>query len=160
MIDPLAEAPTACWYVRPQAGGQYGPATAEVMRQWLTENRVAASSLVWREGWATWRSAQEVFPQLASQVAGAGPGAGAGPVAGAAAPAARTPVQPSYLSSAQAFSDPSADADLSMPRPDDAAQNLYQRRREMARRRMTVVAILLVVSILLIVGLCVVVFWR
>ncbi len=83
-----------------------------------------------------------------------------GPVAGAAAPAARTPVQPSYLSSAQAFSDPSADADLSMPRPDDAAQNLYQRRREMARRRMTVVAILLVVSILLIVGLCVVVFWR
>lgn len=62
--DPLTEAPTAVWYVRPAAGGQYGPATAEIMRCWLSEGRVGADSLVWREGWRDWQEAGQVFPQL------------------------------------------------------------------------------------------------
>ncbi|NIL97390.1 MAG: DUF4339 domain-containing protein [Planctomycetales bacterium] len=62
--DPIAEAPRAVWYVRPAAGGQYGPAAADVMRQWLDECRVAADSLVWREGWPEWRSAAETFPEF------------------------------------------------------------------------------------------------
>jgi hypothetical protein len=62
--DPFAEAPTAVWYVRPASGGQYGPATGDIMRAWLAEGRVGADSLVWREGWPEWLDAVRVFPQL------------------------------------------------------------------------------------------------
>jgi hypothetical protein len=62
--DPIAEAPQMIWYVRPPSGGQFGPATGEIMRTWLTEGRVAAESLVWREGWRDWQEAGVVFPQL------------------------------------------------------------------------------------------------
>ncbi|MCR4414412.1 MAG: DUF4339 domain-containing protein [Thermoguttaceae bacterium] len=65
-MDPLDEAPTAVWYVRPSAGGQYGPATREIMRVWLAEGRVGPDSLVWREGWRDWRLGSQVFPQLAA----------------------------------------------------------------------------------------------
>jgi hypothetical protein len=60
----LAAAGTAVWYVRPASGGQFGPATREVMGAWLRENRVEGDSLVWREGWQDWRQAAKVFPQL------------------------------------------------------------------------------------------------
>jgi hypothetical protein len=63
--DPIAENAGAVWYVRPTSGGQYGPAPGGMMRQWINESRVAADSLVWREGWDQWRVARDVFPQLA-----------------------------------------------------------------------------------------------
>ncbi len=62
--DPLAEAGSVVWYVRPPSGGQFGPATSDVMRTWITEGRVSADSLVWREGWRDWQEASGVFPQL------------------------------------------------------------------------------------------------
>lgn len=62
--SPLDE-PGAQWYVRPPAGGQYGPATGEVLRSWIAENRVTASTLIWRDGWPQWRSARETLPELA-----------------------------------------------------------------------------------------------
>ena len=49
------------WYVRPPSGGQFGPATAEVVNQWVAERRVPPNSLLWREGWADWRLASEVL---------------------------------------------------------------------------------------------------
>jgi hypothetical protein len=67
--DPFAEAPSAVWYVRPATGGQFGPASAEIMRSWVNEGRVGASSLVWRGGWSEWRAASAVFPQLAGLLA-------------------------------------------------------------------------------------------
>jgi len=63
--DVLAEDPAAVWYVRPATGGQFGPATSEIMRGWLTEGRVGGNALVWRTGWADWRGASEIFPELA-----------------------------------------------------------------------------------------------
>lgn len=63
-VDAITENPLATWFVRPPSGGQFGPARGEVMRKWLTEGRVTADSLVWREGWIDWLSATEVFPQL------------------------------------------------------------------------------------------------
>ncbi len=62
--DPFAEAPKALWYVRPAAGGQYGPATAEIMKTWLDEGRVSDDSMVWREGWDNWKNAADVFEQI------------------------------------------------------------------------------------------------
>jgi hypothetical protein len=67
--NPIDEAPGAVWYVRPATGGQFGPASGEIMRAWITEGRVGASSLVWRAGWADWRSAAATFPELGSLLA-------------------------------------------------------------------------------------------
>ena len=64
--DPIAEAPEMIWYVRPPSGGQFGPAAGELMRTWLSEGRVSADSLVWREGWREWLEAGAVFPRLRS----------------------------------------------------------------------------------------------
>jgi len=62
-VDPIAEAPHAVWYVRPSLGGQYGPASGDMLRQWIEQGRVAADSLVWREGWPHWQPAGTVLPQ-------------------------------------------------------------------------------------------------
>jgi hypothetical protein len=70
--DVLSEGGNVVWYVRPPSGGQFGPATSDVMRAWLTEGRVTGDSLIWREGWRDWLEAVSVFPQLAPR--GAVPG--------------------------------------------------------------------------------------
>jgi len=62
--DPLSEVPTAQWYVRPPAGGQFGPATNDIMRSWIAEGRVVADALVWRDDWPQWQSAADVFPSV------------------------------------------------------------------------------------------------
>jgi len=62
--DPLATSGESVWYVRTSSGEQYGPALADVLRGWLSEGRIGAEMLVWREGWPQWRVAGEVFPQL------------------------------------------------------------------------------------------------
>lgn len=64
MPEVIAEAPNAAWYVRPPSGGQYGPAIGPVFWDWLNEKRVGESSLVWREGWGTWQTAKDVFPDF------------------------------------------------------------------------------------------------
>jgi hypothetical protein len=56
------------WYVRPPSGGQYGPAHGDVLRKWISEGRVSADSMVWREGWNGWRGGGEVFPYLRSAI--------------------------------------------------------------------------------------------
>ncbi|MCA9267818.1 MAG: DUF4339 domain-containing protein, partial [Planctomycetales bacterium] len=87
--DPIDEAPNAVWYVRPPSGGQYGPASGDIMRRWLTEGRVSADSLIWREGWPDWKTAAGEFRQLA----GASPAAvgfGAPATGGAAASPTRS----------------------------------------------------------------------
>jgi hypothetical protein len=62
--DPIAEAPEMIWYIRPPSGGQFGPASGDLMRTWLSEGRISADSLVWREGWHDWQEAAAVFPKL------------------------------------------------------------------------------------------------
>jgi hypothetical protein len=77
VVDPIDDAPSAVWYVRPATGGQFGPASGEIMRAWIAEGRVGASSLVWRAGWQEWRAASAIFPQLGSLLAS--PGVSVGP---------------------------------------------------------------------------------
>ena len=38
-----------------------------MFREWITEGRVAATALVWRDGWAEWREAIEVLPELSGR---------------------------------------------------------------------------------------------
>jgi hypothetical protein len=64
-ISLLNEDADATWYVRPPSGGQYGPATGTVLRQWINEGRVASTALLWRDGWPQWRDASEALPELA-----------------------------------------------------------------------------------------------
>jgi hypothetical protein len=68
MADPLAAAGDALWYVRPSSGGQFGPATADIMRGWLAEGRVSADAFVWREGWRDWQEPSRAFPQLSPRL--------------------------------------------------------------------------------------------
>jgi hypothetical protein len=86
--DPISEAPEAVWYVRPSAGGQYGPARGEIMRRWIAEGRVGTDSLVWREGWNDWKSASFVLPEVAKQAGSAA----AAPVTANVLPNSRAPV--------------------------------------------------------------------
>jgi hypothetical protein len=55
----------ATWYVRPPTGGQYGPAGTMMLRDWIDQGRVTASSLLWRDGWPQWRTASESLPEFA-----------------------------------------------------------------------------------------------
>jgi hypothetical protein len=68
MTDPLASPESVVWYVRPPSGGQFGPATTEIMRSWLAQGRISPDTLVWREGWPQWKNANEVFPQFRAAV--------------------------------------------------------------------------------------------
>ena len=83
-VDPISQAPNSIWYVRPPSGGQYGPARGDIMRKWVSEGRVSGDSLVWREGFAEWKSAAQLFPSLA------GVGTSATPAAGPPPPPAET----------------------------------------------------------------------
>ncbi len=93
--DPIAEAPDSVWYVRPSSGGQFGPATGEVMQGWLQEGRVGPDSLVWREGWEDWQVASNIFPQWTAESPPAdlsplpGPGPVQSVVQGPSAPVSR-----------------------------------------------------------------------
>jgi DNA-directed RNA polymerase subunit RPC12/RpoP len=62
--DLIADSPESVWYVRPAAGGQFGPARGDVMQRWLAEGRVSADSMVWQEGWDDWKLAGPLFPSL------------------------------------------------------------------------------------------------
>jgi hypothetical protein len=88
--DPITESPDAVWYVRPPSGGQYGPASGEIMRKWVAEGRVSADSLVWREGWPDWKPAESQFPELGVQAGTAPARAAASTAAPITAPATPT----------------------------------------------------------------------
>lgn len=62
---------TATWYVRPPAGGQYGPADRPTLQTWIDQGRVARGALLWRDGWPQWRSAAEALPDMIDRLAAA-----------------------------------------------------------------------------------------
>ncbi len=89
--DPITAAGDVVWYVQPPSGGQFGPATGDILRSWLREGRISADTLVWREGWNDWLEAGTVFPQLpgsASVISTPAVMLSAGPATSVAAPTA------------------------------------------------------------------------
>jgi hypothetical protein len=58
--------------IRGSDGREYGPATAEQMRQWLTENRVHAATLVQKEGADSWQPFS-ALPEFSDATGGSRP---------------------------------------------------------------------------------------
>jgi hypothetical protein len=55
----------ALWHLRLPSGEQFGPASTEILRQWVSEGRVSVDSYLWQTGWPQWRPAGEVFRDAA-----------------------------------------------------------------------------------------------
>ncbi|MGI5832903.1 MAG: DUF4339 domain-containing protein [Thermoguttaceae bacterium] len=67
--ETLSAAPAAkpdAWYIQGGDGREYGPVTLGVIRNWIAEHRVAASTLVWKEGSSEKKEARNVFPEFAT----------------------------------------------------------------------------------------------
>jgi predicted nucleic acid-binding Zn-ribbon protein len=77
--NPFEDA-RANWYVRPADGNRYGPAKADMMQAWVAEGRVTPDSLVWRDGWPTWRPAKEVFGAMVETTSNGNPSIDASPI--------------------------------------------------------------------------------
>ena len=56
----------------------------EIMRSWLNEGRVGASSLVWCAGWAEWRPAAATFPKLGASLSASGAAIASAQISGGA----------------------------------------------------------------------------
>jgi hypothetical protein len=129
------------WYVRPAAGGQFGPVGSEVFEQWVREGRVAADSWVWRTGWADWKPGREA-------------------VAPGAEPFSSSSLGSTAIQAAESGDDFSLSApaprrrdDFPAPRPGEALSTA-RRRRQQLNHRLTL--ILGLVAVVLIVVLAVV----
>jgi GYF domain 2 len=59
-----SRSPDALWFVRPSSGGQFGPASMSLLRQWKAEGRVTGDSWVWQQGWDDWQRATVIFSDL------------------------------------------------------------------------------------------------
>ena len=141
-LRAIAEAPSATWYVRPPAGGQYGPAPANVFCEWLTESRVTRDSLVWRDGWPQWLMASEAFPEYF------GPSYAAtaqvpGPLNSPIAPATAAHSQATEQAGASEFVAPVTLSD----------RTLAARKRQRKKNYMIMIGVLATISIGLVVAL-------
>ena len=138
VVDPLAENPTAVWYVSSADGGQpFGPAGGATMFQWLQEGRIASTSLVWRQDWPEWQSAAMIWPHLAGSAPAPQPPLAAPPVA--TSPGALSPP------GGAAVSAPVGRSPVGSSPP--AAAIYYQRRSNSVYLTTVVVLVLLVAAL-------------
>jgi hypothetical protein len=144
-VSPQAilEAPGATWYVRPPAGGQYGPAPANIFCEWLTENRVTRDSLVWRDGWPQWLVASEVFADYFGPTH---------PPTSPAAVVANTAPLVSNIALASTLSEQTGAPDFSVPTSlSDRA--LAARKRQRKKNYMIMIGVLAAISVGLVIAL-------
>ena len=66
MPTALSAALDAKWFVRPPSGGQFGPASPQLLMEWIAERRVTADSFLWCEGMPQWQAATDLIPELVS----------------------------------------------------------------------------------------------
>jgi hypothetical protein len=60
----LADSLGAKWFVRPPTGGQFGPASSQLLMDWIQERRVTSDSYLWKEGTSDWELASQLLPEL------------------------------------------------------------------------------------------------
>lgn len=56
----------AKWFVRPPSGGQFGPASPQLLMEWIAERRVTSDSFLWCEGMSQWQAATDLIPEFVS----------------------------------------------------------------------------------------------
>lgn len=54
--------PGVDWFLQIPGGKQHGPISGTVLFSWICEKRVSREMLLWRSGWADWKTASEVIP--------------------------------------------------------------------------------------------------
>ena len=57
--DPLQVPAAGTWYVHLPTGKQLGPVGSSTVQEWLDQARIGVDTLVWREGWAEWRTVRD-----------------------------------------------------------------------------------------------------
>ncbi len=130
----IIDFPAGTWHVRPAAGGQYGPAPAETMGQWLIEGRVARDALVWRDDWSEWLSAEQAFSDYFV-------------------------IEPTAIDSRTAISateSPGSNTAVAQPLLTTAGRSRLERKHKKRQRYIVIVSILTVLFIALLVALAVV----
>jgi len=60
----LAEKPQVKWYVRPADGGEFGPASGEMIQVWANEKRIDHRTNLRRDDWLNWQSAASIFSEF------------------------------------------------------------------------------------------------
>ncbi|QEG41459.1 GYF domain-containing protein [Roseimaritima ulvae] len=138
----LDEDPGALWYVRPKSGGQYGPASSDLLYEWIEQGRVSTSALLWRDGWAQWRGALDVLPELDTSA----PQPAAPTIAINTDPAARTTANPVVVAP---MDNTGSDAKLT----GDNQPSVVRSQRK--GRRMLMISLLLAACLALVVALIV-----
>lgn len=137
------------WHVRPPSGGEYGPASDELIRTWISEYRVTPSSQLKRSDWKEWRVASEVFPDLLpkSNPTSTPAAPSTQPAAiGASAPAPKPNSATPSIDQAAAQGPP----DLIVNEPLIGDAKIGKKRMAKLRRRTTLVIALGIVTLLLI----------
>lgn len=167
----ISEAPNAAWYVRPPSGGQYGPAIGLVFWEWLNEKRVGENSLVWREGWGTWQTAKDTFPNffgptsLPIQVPAKSPTvtSNVSPPTPASASASMNPVN-SPASMNPATTNPSAAIPLresfGVDSTAESRRTVQMRRKKKQSQNLVMLVSLAVVAVMLVIALIAVLVWQ
>lgn len=137
------------WHVRPPSGGEYGPASEELIRTWISEYRVTPSSQLKRSDWKEWRAASEVFPDLLPKSTHTS--TPATPSAQPAAIVASVPA-PKPNSTTPSIDQASAHvpSDLVVNEPLIGDAKIGQKRMAKLRRRTTLVIALGIITLLLI----------
>jgi hypothetical protein len=62
----LREKPDLNWYIRPAGGDEYGPADNELLRAWVSENRIGTDTELRRDDWLQWKPASDIFIDLSA----------------------------------------------------------------------------------------------
>jgi hypothetical protein len=57
----LNEKPDLFWYIRPAGGDEYGPADNDLLRTWVSQNRIGADTELRRDDWLQWKPACDIF---------------------------------------------------------------------------------------------------
>ena len=60
----IAERPEMQWFVRPADGGEFGPASGDMLQVWITEKRIDHRTELRRHDWVNWQQAGEIFSEF------------------------------------------------------------------------------------------------
>jgi len=61
IVRCLNEKPDLLWYIRPAGGDEYGPADNNLLRAWVSQNRIGADTELRRDDWLQWKPASDIF---------------------------------------------------------------------------------------------------